>query len=190
MRDLLRFDTIVAACALLMSTVTAGAMVYQTRVLQDQFSATVWPYLGVSMDYSPSFVDVHLINEGVGPALIRSAQLLVDGKPMTGWDRKFISTVFGRRIHGAKHVQATMGSVDASTAMRAGEDRTLLRIAAPSGIVRQALKHDITLKFCYCSINSRCWNLAASSQSARPAIPVMVPECSETSSIGALIQEL
>jgi hypothetical protein len=190
MKDLLRFDTVVAACALLMSTVTAGAMVYQTRVLQDQFSATVWPYLGVSFDYSPASVDVRMINEGVGPALIRSAQVVVDGKPMVGWDRRFLAAVFGGRLRGAKHLQAQMGSVDASTALRAGEDRTIIRVQGPRNVIRLALTHDITLKFCYCSINSRCWNVVDSSQSSRPAIPAMVAECKGASSIEAPVSAL
>gem|GEM_PF-3745766 len=104
MKNALRFDTVVAACALLMSSVTAGAMVYQTRVLQDQFSATVWPYLSVNMFYGTHNLELHLTNQGVGPALVRSAQLVVDGKPMLGWDRRFFSpcsanTRSARRTH-------------------------------------------------------------------------------------------
>lgn len=41
MKDLLRFDTVVASIALLISCITAGAVVYQTRVLQDEYSASV-----------------------------------------------------------------------------------------------------------------------------------------------------
>jgi hypothetical protein len=179
-------DTIIAVCALLVSTITAGAMVYQTRVLQDQFSATVWPYLSVSMNYTPEYVQVRLINEGVGPALIRSAQVVVDGKPLGRWD-SVLSAIFKQRVH-ATHIELT--SVDSSTAIRAGEELTLLRIDTHSNAVGQILKHNMTLKFCYCSINSRCWNLVSSTQSAHASIPVMARTCNESSIITAPVSRL
>ncbi len=68
MRDRwLKFDTVVAICALLMSTLTAGAMVYQTRVIADQFSASTWPYLSVDTTYNPNNVEISLVNDGAGP---------------------------------------------------------------------------------------------------------------------------
>src|SRR5579884_1412004 len=122
MKDLLRFDTIVAACALLMSAITAGAMVYQTRVLQDEFSATVWPYLAVSDYYGKDSFAIRLVNEGVGPALIRSAQIFVDGKPVSGWDDRFFTTLLGQKIRTLHGSTLSDRSIDASTAVRAGED--------------------------------------------------------------------
>lgn len=190
MKDLLRFDTVVAACALLMSSVTAGAMVYQTRVLQDQFAATVWPYLAVNEFYGGHDLEMHLTNQGVGPALIRSAQIVVDGKPLRGWDRQFFSMVFGLNIDNMKEPLQDQ-SVDGSTAIRAGEDRTLLKMhLRRASLVARSLQHDVTLRFCYCSINERCWNLVASSRSAAPAVPVVAPACSEHYAIAAPSFEL
>lgn len=185
MKDLLRFDTVVAICALLMSTITAGAMVYQTRVLQDQFSATVWPYLGVNEYYGERNLELHVANEGVGPALIRSAQLMVDGKPQPGWTASFFKTVFGSNLLLGKGPLQDE-SIDASTAIRSGDALTLLKVGnLRPGIVIASLKHDVTLRFCYCSINERCWKLIASSRSQQASIPVSVPVCTEHYSIAA-----
>ena len=185
MKDLLRFDTMVAAIALLMSTITAGAMVYQTRVLQDQFSATVWPYLGVTVYYGAHNLELHLVNEGVGPALIRSAQLLVDGKPRTGWDAGFFSTVFGSDLRLGKDPLQDQ-SVDGSTAIRPGDDMTLLKMRVKrSGVIDRSFHHDVTLRLCYCSINERCWKLNASSRSQQAAVPAPVRACTEQYTIAA-----
>ncbi len=184
MKDLLRFDTVVAACALLMSSVTAGAMVYQTRVLQDQFAATVWPYLTVNEFYGNNTLELHLANQGVGPALIRSAQVVVDGKPLRGWDQQFFAMAYGLKLHTKDPLQDQ--SVDGSTALRAGDDDTLLKMRVNHpGVVLHALKHDVTLRFCYCSINGRCWNLVASSRSTVPSVPVPAAACTEHYSIAA-----
>jgi hypothetical protein len=191
MKDLLRFDTVVAICALLMSSVTAGAMVYQTRVLEEQFSATVWPYLAINEFYGEKNLELHVTNEGVGPALIRSAQLVVDGKPMAGWDQRFFKTAFNGRLDPRKSdfvgaMQAE--SADASTALRAGENLSLfkLQVSRPH-VIPQLRKHDITLRFCYCSINEHCWTITASSLSLGTGVPVSVPACNEHYAISAQI---
>lgn len=189
MKDLLRFDTVVAACALLMSTVTAGAMVYQTRVLQDQFAATVWPYLAVNTDYGRQSVSLRLVNEGVGPALIRSAQVSVDGKPFAGWDDRFLTTVFGElppRSEKRRTMRLADQSVDSSTAVRAGEERVLLGVSSTRPrLISTALRHDVVLDFCYCSINEKCWTLHASTKSAIPSIPQPVNACAQHRAIAA-----
>lgn len=193
MKDLLRFDTVVAACALLMSTVTAGAMVYQTRVLQDQFSATVWPYLAVEKDYGGNSFGLRLVNEGVGPALIRSAEVSIDGKVTSGWDKEFFATLFGsvQAVRGAgKYLYIQDSSVDSSTAIRAGDALSLIDIkinANKIALIRGALKHRVDLAFCYCSINSKCWTLRASGESNAPTIPQPIGGCRGEHDIAAPI---
>jgi len=39
----LRYDAIIAVSALLISAIASAAVVYQTHVISQQFSATVWP---------------------------------------------------------------------------------------------------------------------------------------------------
>jgi hypothetical protein len=168
-----------------MSSITAGAMVYQTRVLQDQFSATVWPYLAINAYYGGHNLELHVANEGVGPALIRSAQVAVDGKPMAGWTQKFFTTVFGSNALSAKDPLQDQ-SMDASTAIRAGDDVVLLKmVIRRPGVIARSLGHDVTLRLCYCSINDRCWRLEASSHAPQASIPATVPACKEHYSIAA-----
>ncbi|MFY9665426.1 MAG: hypothetical protein WAK19_13335, partial [Candidatus Cybelea sp.] len=81
-----RFDFIIAFCALLISTIAALASVYQTRVIGEQLSATVWPYLSIDRTFNPQAVSLSITNYGLGPALIRSAEIELDGKKVRSWD--------------------------------------------------------------------------------------------------------
>ena len=185
MKDsLLKFDTIVAACALLMSSVTAAAMVYQTRVLQDQFSATVWPYLSVDTSISASSVTVALTNNGAGSALIRSASLELDGKPAAGW-REVVMAIAADVPHvKGGHVSSSEGSVDPSMAIRAGDSHRVLAVETGTlPIVPAARKHRVVLRVCYCSINDRCWNVEAVPGSSDLNLPKPVARCAQPHSI-------
>lgn len=185
MKDLLRFDTIVASIALLMSCITAGAVVYQTRVLQDEYSASVWPYLSVEEDVDTNYVRIRLVNQGVGPALIRSAQLLLDKKPIDGWNKAFFSRIFSGTVKHGTHMQIGDSSVDSSTAIRAGDSMQIVAMKSSQvAVLQDVTKHDIELNFCYCSINGKCWTLDAARSDAA-AIPVAVNGCTEHHSINA-----
>ena len=78
----LRFDLVIALCALLISGVAAAASAYQTYVIRQQYSATVWPYLTFISTSSATFFWLRVNNAGIGPALIRSAVVSRDGKPI------------------------------------------------------------------------------------------------------------
>ena len=81
-----RIDLVIALCALLISTLAAGASWWQarvlqtqTRVLQDQLGAQVWPYVSVTEGFRNDKAQISLSNDGLGPAILVSADATVDG---------------------------------------------------------------------------------------------------------------
>src|SRR5438270_2374307 len=81
-----RFDLFIAVTALLVSTIAAAASVYQTHVIaqqtaiiNEQFGATTWPYLGFTSTYSPGEISLELKNVGLGPAILRNVDITRDG---------------------------------------------------------------------------------------------------------------
>lgn len=155
-------------------------MVYQTRVLQDQFSASVWPYLSVENDVYTHSTSIHLVNQGVGPALIRSAQLLLDGKPLEGWTLPFFRQLLGTSLVRGAHLELGDSTVDASTALRAGDSMQLIALKSPQIPLRLVTStHDVELRFCYCSINGKCWTLDSHSNSDTPALPIASGGCAQ-----------
>lgn len=111
----------------------------------------------------------------------------MDGKPFDGWDAPFFSRVFGTEIKHAKHMQLSDTSVDGSTAIRAGDSLQLIAVRSTQVDVEQAvLSHDVRLRFCYCSINGKCWTLdSAGPRSNAVSVPVAVAACTKNYSIDA-----
>lgn len=181
MKDLLRFDALVAICALFVSVVTATVLGYQTHVVEEQYAATIWPYLSIDTTHSGRSLKIALTNNGLGPALINSAQLLVDDRPAPGW-----TTVMNLLKPYAKHVRGSTTSVDGSTTIRPGDALALFTVEIPDTVPAAVLsKHRLALKLCYCSLNDRCWNLDEMIGSPITSHPVRAGSCPLTSEIEA-----
>ncbi len=185
-RVLIRFDTMIAVCALLASSIAAGAMVYQTRVIEEQFSATVWPYLSLETDNTAHSFAIRLANNGAGPALIRSAQLSVDGHAAQGWNDYLRPVLTDPSVKKKGTASSQSASVDGSTTIRSGDTRPLLTLTTTNEqILTAAHKHHIALTFCYCSINNRCWNIHDTMEGGRPEVPRPVNGCTDNFAIAA-----
>jgi hypothetical protein len=181
-----RLDFVVAICALLISGVAAGASAYQTWVINQQFGATVWPYLDVDTTTNPDGMVVALTNNGLGPALVRSAQISVDGRPASSWQdylKAISKDPLVRNRHFHMHTSTT--SVDAGTTIRSGETLQLMAIAVSTPLAALVIpRHAIGLKFCYCSLNGHCWELHSVVRQAGGLLPAPVSYCA----VGARIE--
>jgi hypothetical protein len=197
----LRLDFFIAIAALLVSALTAGTLIYQTRVIGAQYAATIWPYLSVETTYdNPSGLTIALNNEGLGPALIRSAQLSVEGKDVSSWDGYFTMLVredprirsFLMRMqaavlagHSPRGMTITTSSVG-SMSIRPGQSKVILKIWSPSpGLVPldAIAEHPIALDFCYCSLNGSCWTLHATPGKNGAPDPQSVNRCTSAAMI-------
>jgi hypothetical protein len=178
-----RLDFVIAIAALLVSAVSAFALIYQTRVIGQQYAATIWPYMSVTSSYGPHGLSIEVANDGLGPALIESAQLTIDGKPVPTWgwylqDLKAIPVL--------QHVRASISasSIGPSTTIRPGDTKSLFAIAFKPTVDPGALAtHWVGLRMCYCSINSSCWNLVALPGKNAPSVPQPTPGCTGSTSI-------
>ena len=72
---------VVAALIGLLALFVSG---YTAYIQRQQVRAQVWPWLVAGnndLDHS-----IEVLNKGAGPAIVRSAQVFVDGKPQRSWD--------------------------------------------------------------------------------------------------------
>jgi hypothetical protein len=180
----LRIDLLIAICALLMSTLATGASWWQTHVLQQQLSAQVWPYVSISSSLTASGVStISIRNDGLGPAILDSAVVLVDDKPQ----RNFVDVLHALlgphllRLAGKGKPHASL-SVDfagtgAGAVLRPGDDVTLLRLGNLQLAQRMMAAHTrMTIRTCYCAIvPGECWR----SDSATTAPPQRTGSCPE-----------
>jgi hypothetical protein len=79
-----------SALALGVSLLALAIGAYQTRLMQDQARASVWPYLTIGTTYTNDVDDNGFIlqvdNFGIGPAKVGSVKLSLDGKPQRTWN--------------------------------------------------------------------------------------------------------
>jgi hypothetical protein len=149
-----RVDILIAICALLMSTLATAASWWQSRVVATQLSSQVWPYVAFSTTAGPDGLELDVTNEGLGPAVVRSVRLNVDGKPyptFLGAERALL----GPRAPLPHGSFATIGE---GSVIRIGGNVRLVKIDNPSlvrGVLAQAKRID--LQVCYCSILGDCW---------------------------------
>jgi hypothetical protein len=127
------FDLLIALAALLISTIAALASVYQSRIFATQLSATIWPYLSVQTQYpGDGSMSLSISNDGVGPALIRSARGMYDGRPISSWNEVLGNFMReSKNNHQTAHFSAT--SIDPATIVRAGDRVVLLKLFASHG---------------------------------------------------------
>lgn len=195
-----RLDFFIAIVALLISALTAGALIYQTRVIADQYAATIWPYLSVDGTFSLNGGSLDLENDGLGPALIESAQLSVDGKVVPTWNNYLQALLSEPEIgeavlHTLKTQTGIMssGSIGPSSTIRPGERKMLVSISYDEHVAPTVLnRHKIALDFCYCSLNRSCWTLHSTpgTDGQRPEAPQPTARCTTNASIASIATSL
>lgn len=189
----LRLDFILAIAALLTSALTTATLVYQTHVIQQQYSASIWPYLNVLTTNDGNRESIAIQNDGLGPLLIRSAQLSVDGAKVASWNA-FVRILLR---HGGRHYPGRKGSsvsnssatVDASTTIRPGGSMQIFAVhfAKGTAVASDLLTHHIAVDFCYCSLNNNCWKLHATPGVMSGSIPQPISSCLIGASINSFI---
>jgi hypothetical protein len=194
-----RLDFFIAIGALLVSALTAATLIYQTHVIGRQYAATIWPYLSITGSLEPHGETIGVENDGLGPALIESAQLSVDGKPASAWYdylhaiareptiRAYFLKSRAEVLSGKASTGAiTVSSIGPGSTIRPGASHTILNVSFPSSVPLTALlRHPITLDFCYCSLNGSCWNLHAAPGASSGTTPQSTAHCATSAAISA-----
>jgi hypothetical protein len=149
-----RIDILIAVCALLMSTLATAASWWQSRVVATQLSSQVWPYVAIATTTGPNGLELTVSNDGLGPAVIRSLVLAVDGKSYP----TFLAAERALLGPHAPMPHGTFASIGEGSVIRIGGAITLLKIQnlpLVRAILPQANRID--LRVCYCSILGDCW---------------------------------
>jgi hypothetical protein len=138
---------IVASLIGLMALVVSG---YTAYVQRQQVRAQVWPYLMIG--YADNEHARIVFNKGVGPALVRSVQVLVDGKPQPDWSHVMSALGVSDKV---SYQQSTL----ASNVLSPNEKLDVLVVADQDGYkaFREQSLHRASTRVCYCSTLGDCW---------------------------------
>ncbi|MGH8125147.1 MAG: hypothetical protein ACREPK_04795 [Rhodanobacteraceae bacterium] len=77
--------SLVGLLALIVAGYTAYVQRYTAQIQKEQVSAQVWPRLLIIGGNLPGLTSIRVQNQGVGPAIVQSVQILASGKPVTNW---------------------------------------------------------------------------------------------------------
>lgn len=173
-----RLDFVIAFFALLISTVAAIAAIYQTRVIAQQFSATVWPYVSMDVTNSPVSFELDLRNDGLGPAIVRSVSITWDGKPQPSiealyrsfvkHDPKVIAPILAAKRAG-QTVRITTSTPTSGLVIPANSAQVILRLEGSTVVqVFRPRVARVGLSLCYCSLTGSCWTQSFQNRESEP----------------------
>ncbi len=173
-----RLDFVIALGALLISTVAALATVYQTRVLASQFSAAVWPYVSFDDTNSPTFLEIDIRNDGLGPAIVRSVKLTWDGAPQSSVEAMF-RTLANRdprtlrairaALRAGEAMKLTTSTPTAGMVIPANSQHTVIRMEG--AVMVQRFRPEMSrfgMSLCYCSLTGSCWTQSYQNRAGEP----------------------
>jgi hypothetical protein len=135
--------------------------VYQARIMQNQLHTSVWPYLEWLYNNSHGEFYINVENKGIGPAIVKSAVITIDGKPMKN-NAQLFNTVLG-----TSQFNVINSSLEGRV-MSAGESIEIFHIydsikarAFDSLTLWTNAPHTFELTVCYCSVYGDCWTVTS-----------------------------
>jgi hypothetical protein len=143
--------TIVAVVA------SVGALVlgaYTAQLQRRHDSASVWPHLELTITYTAQTAGMQVSNSGVGPAIVQSVAVYVDGRPIRSWPEAFKALLDSP---ARKYSSSSVGD----RVIRAGE--TVNWFALPTDVLPsdiQARLARVVIEICYASVYDEHWIVA------------------------------
>lgn len=169
-RQTFRADIIIAVSALFISTLATAASFWQGRVVSDQLSASVYPFLTFTQQSGDDHYSESVTNDGMGPAVIYNAALIVDGRRFHQTANMLDEMLGPAKLAGS----LSLGSLRHGSVVRPGVERVIFQTRSdPHASAAAALFRRTTLEVCYCSVLGRCWQ----TRSTGHALPSAVRSC-------------
>ena len=146
-------ESFVAIAALIVSISAVVVGVYEAALQRRHDRAEVWPHLEIGTYTSPRTVAVKLENNGIGPAIVQSVIVTVDGKPMSNWPQ-VVRALIGHKTMLMSYESATQRGI------RAGDNVTLVEVptdSLPPGFGESVKR--VSLSVCYTSVFDEAWQI-------------------------------
>lgn len=154
-----QLSNITSAIALAVSVFALAIGAWQTRLMQTQARASVWPYLSIGYTYSSDTDENAFIwrvdNNGVGPARVERVSLTLDAHPMKHWTDVLIALGFNGKLHLS--TSSISGEVIPPSLNR---ETGINVIHINDRDVGAAFKNAVDrfrMDICYCSVYDDCW---------------------------------
>jgi hypothetical protein len=144
------WDALAAILAALIGFLALLVSGYTAFVQRQQVRAQVWPYL-ILTNYDTDR-SLYVFNKGVGPAILHSARIRVDGKPQPDWEHVLDALGVPKpRKHYISTIHIVVLSPGDRTAIINFDDEAAYRA------FRDAALERMKTELCYCSSLGDCW---------------------------------
>ncbi len=145
---------IVGASAGLIAVAALATAVYTAWITRQQQKMSVWPYIMQANSDSGGVYNRLVRNAGLGPALVRSFELRLDGRPARDWGD------VARRAGWQTPLRGSMSSdLGAGKVLMPGQTISLVTIpdSADWHRFRRTVVPRLRTIVCYCSLYGDCW---------------------------------
>lgn len=181
-------QTVLAIVGFLVGLIALYAALNEADAVRKQQQASVWPHLELAVSNNNvvgnEFTSVAVSNKGIGPARIRSVEVLLDDKAVSDWWGLFDSLaerngeaiiisnaeIYGKVLAAGEEIEMmrldqTALPVTGGEAKDYSDVLTVFRGAVSEGRVR--------MNICYCSVFDDCWVF----DTTRYGDPEVAPSC-------------
>lgn len=175
----LKFETIGSISAIVIGACALFVALEQARVMRAQQHAIVWPVLdpefAIQRDAESPTLELVLFNAGVGPALVKSVSIGIDGAHADSWS-DVEASLFRSPPDGDMQLR---GEDVEGSVLAPGERIRIARLIWPKSEATDAAFASLVTRYtsadapalfidaCYCSVFRRCWRTGETGHSER-----------------------
>ena len=151
------WQTVLSVAGVFIAVIALYAALTESAAVRQQTAAAVWPFVQFSTEDADSGESaeftIYFTNTGVGPAKMRTMQLIIEGEAIRDWE--YAVKKFGGQL--TNHVSQNFVS---NRVLSPDEKIVSFRTTDPD-LARQfratVANPNNFITFCYCSIFDECW---------------------------------
>lgn len=193
------FETVGSIAAMVIGACALFVAWDQAQIMRKQQHASVLPAVSITSGFSTEpegyAMRVAIKNDGIGPAMIESAELVVDGAPVSDWadlrDRLLppqLHADFSSSLDSAIGMLAAGEKSEAILIFWPRNEETRAGFEALKARVFAADTAETYFGVCYCSVFEKCW-VAGPENASRPK-PVKKCESAGEDVVARLLQTI
>ena len=151
-------EMLVALSAIFISICALVATIYEANLERQNQLLSVWPRIIIQTNTGDHEYSISAVNKGLGPALIKTAKVTVDGKEANSWQEIF------KELGVSDDYSQNSNELSSSIISR---DEAVPAIEIKSAKVGKKLREEskrIDVEICYCSVYDDCWLVSKSEQ--------------------------
>jgi hypothetical protein len=167
-----RTDRLLSASAGIVAASALAVSVYQAYITRQQQRLSAWPYV-VQYHSTAGGYRYAVRNVGVGPAVVRSMRVAIDGRPVRAW-RDVVRAAFGDStdaLLAADSAAVVTSTFGRGSVLLPGDAVTMVDVRGrrvPAALSR-TLANDarFVTTVCYCSLYGECWSARSDEEEPR-----------------------